>query len=300
MQRRHLMTYLQSQVWAVEPGFLARAQAVFETVGAGARMSGADLHAALDLPTDEERADRSAPPRIAVVPVLGVIESHSSSLGTSAREVQALLREAMADDRVDGILFDVDSPGGAVTGVPELADEIRGSSKPMVAFNAGVMASAAYWLGAAAGTIVSTPSGLTGSIGVFTWHQDVTAKLEQDGIVVTEISAGEFKTETAPWKPLSPEALEHQQSQVDHFYRLFTKSTATDRKTTQTAVREGYGQGRVLTADKAVNANLVDDVGTFDVAVAQLVAKIEKRRGRERKAANRARQIARAERAART
>jgi ClpP class serine protease len=45
-----------------------------------------------------------------------------------------------------------------------------------------------------------------GSIGVFLAHQDLSAALEKEGVKVTLISAGKFKTEGNPFEPLSDDA----------------------------------------------------------------------------------------------
>ena len=110
---------------------------------------------------------------ILIVPVRGVIEQRSTWLselfgGTSAEKIGALVEAGVNDSRVAGIILDVDSPGGEVSGTPELSSKIfnlRGK-KPIVAIANSLMASAAYWIGSAADEIVITPSGMAGSIGV--------------------------------------------------------------------------------------------------------------------------------------
>src|SRR5690606_31092181 len=110
-------------------------------------------------------------------------------------------------------------------------------------------ASASYWLAAAAGEVWVIPSGEgVGSIGVWTAHEDWTRYLEQEGITITEITAGTYKTESAPWKPLTPEAKAFLKARVDEIYAWFVADVATDRGSTPAEVRAGYGEGRVLTA----------------------------------------------------
>ena len=75
---------------------------------------------------------------IAVVPILGTIMQRSSQInicegGTSTQAISAALRDANADDTVSDIILDIDSPGGSVYGVAELAAEIRASKKPVTA-----------------------------------------------------------------------------------------------------------------------------------------------------------------------
>jgi ClpP class serine protease len=140
------------------------------------------------------------------------------------------------------------------------------------------MASAAYWLGSAASEVVAAPESDTGSIGVWTAHVDASKMLEEIGWKVTLISAGKYKVEGNPYEPLAAEAREFIQSQVDEYYGMFIKAVARNRGDSQTAVREGYGQGRVLTAREAVKAKLVDRIGTLDQVVGELQAKYAKRK----------------------
>lgn len=296
MRLHHLIRYLSAQVWAIEPGFLAAGQRLLrDAILSGRKLDGLTLHAELGVPMPEDRADRAVAAkdaRIAVVPIMGVIEDHASSLGTSAREIDALFSAALADKKADAILFDVESPGGVVTGVPELADKIAAArgAKPMLAYNGGMMASAAFWLGAAAGEVMAGPSALTGSIGVFTWHEDWSKHLEQEGITITEIAAGDGKAETMPWHPLTEEAEAHLRAQVEQIDAWFVKSVAASRRETQTAIREQVGRARVHLTAEALTRNLVDRVGNFEEAVARLASKVERSGSRGRRAdANRRR-----------
>lgn len=283
MRLPQLLRYLSTQIWACEPRFLARGQLLLQQAVGGRLFTGAMLHAELGIPTPEAEAMQTDA-GVAVIPIHGVIVDHASSLGTSARDIGAMLRGALASRQVDAILFDVDSPGGIVMGIPELADEIRAAQavKPMAAYNGGLMASAAYWLGAAAGDVTATKSSETGSIGVYTWHEDWSKHLEQEGIAITEVSRGKYKTEGAPWKALSADAQAELDARVEEVYGWFLKSVAADRRTTPAQVRDGYGQGRVLGAERARAANLIDRVGTFAEAVRRLTERASRKVGRGR------------------
>jgi signal peptide peptidase SppA len=172
------------------------------------------------------------------------------------------------------ILIDIDSPGGSVYGVSELAAEIMKArtQKPVVAVANSLAASAAYWIGCAAGEFYVTPGGEVGSIGVWQAHFDYSKALEGDGVKPTLISAGKFKVEGNPYVPLDLEALSFMQSRVDDYYNAFAKAVAKGRGLTVNDVREGMGEGRVLGADAALAAKMVDGVATFD----EVLAKIQK------------------------
>jgi ClpP class serine protease len=140
----------------------------------------------------------------------------------------------------------------------------------MVAIANTLAASAAYYLAAQADEVVASPSSLTGSIGVFTYHVDQTKADEIEGRTVTYVSAGKYKTETVG--PLSDEARAMLQQRVDDFYGQFVNAVAKGRGVSSSAVRAGYGEGRVLTAKRAVDAGLADRVGTIDDAVRRLAS----------------------------
>lgn len=145
-----------------------------------------------------------APSGIAVLPLYGVITQRGNMVDavsgpgmTSTQQFSAALRELVADKSVSQILIDIDSPGGSVYGVCELADEIMAAraQKPVVAIANSLAASAAYWIGCAASEFYVTPGGEVGSIGVWQAHQDFSRALDEAGVTTTLISAGKFKVE---------------------------------------------------------------------------------------------------------
>lgn len=222
---------------------------------------------------------------IAVVPILGTIMQRSSQInicegGTSTQAISAALRDANADDTVSDIILDIDSPGGSVYGVAELAAEIRASKKPVTAVANSLAASAAYWLGSAASEFFVTPGGEVGSIGVWMAHEDWSKALAEAGVDVTMISAGKFKTEGNPYGPLPADAKEFMQSRVNDYYGAFTRDVAKGRAVSVDQVRGGMGQGRVLGASQAVGEKMVDDVLTFD----DVVRRVQSRRTQANKA----------------
>jgi capsid assembly protease len=133
-------------------------------------------------------------------------------------------------------------------------------------------ASAAYWVGCAAGEFYVTPGGEVGSIGVWQAHQDYSEAMAAEGVKTTLISAGKYKVEGNPYTPLDAEAQGFMQSRVDDYYAAFTKQVAKGRGVGIDAVRNGMGQGRVLGADAALAENMVDGVMTFDQVVKKMQA----------------------------
>lgn len=224
-------------------------------------------------------ASRAGNGGIAVLPFYGISAQRTtlmqdvsgSGLMSIQRYTQAF-RAALADDSIGGILIDMDSPGGSVYGVMELANEIyqARSQKPIYAIADSLAASAAYWIASSASEFYVTPGGEVGSIGVFAAHQNLAKALEKEGIETTLVSAGRFKTEGNPFGPLSDEARAAMQSRVDAYYGAFTRGVAKNRGVDVGTVRDGMGQGRVLSASAAKAENMVDGVATFDDVVRKL------------------------------
>jgi signal peptide peptidase SppA len=266
----------------LEPGFGARLVSVLGRKLLGEQFTGLGLHTELGIPTDEERPKRERVGKIAVIPIVGVIDHRPQSMGTSTQEIGGMIDQALGDSDIVGIVYDVDSPGGTVTGVPETAQKIREAAKvkPSISIANGLMASAGYWLGAAVGKgnvwMLGSGEG-PGSIGVWTAHEDWSKWYEDNGIKVTAVSAGKYKLEGAPWSPLTEESQEFLQARVDEVYKAFLANVAEDRQDTAANVRSGYGQARVLPPKLAKEANLGDKVGTLEEAVDWLARKASPR-----------------------
>jgi signal peptide peptidase SppA len=272
----HLARYVAETLWAIDPAKLSELLAVLAYHAAGHAFTPDEIRARIGA-----GGGSSSPAKrggIAIIPIRGVIANRMGSLdessgGTSAERIGAILAQVAADPSIGTIIYDIDSPGGTVPGVSELAAQmfaLRGAKKQIAQIN-DTAASAAYWLASQADELVSIPSGAAGSIGVFTAHEDLSKALAQEGIDVTLISAGKFKVEGNPFEPLTDETRAFLQGRVDEAYAQFVKDVARGRGVTQTAVREGYGQGRALDAPDALKAGLIDSIGTMDDTIGRVV-----------------------------
>lgn len=207
---------------------------------------------------------------VAVIPVQGVLSQRGGMCALGCTDISAALAQAMADPNVGGILLDIDSPGGGVFGVDELAAEIMSARerKPIVAYANSRAASAAYWLASAASEISVTPGGEVGSIGIYVVHQ------AQEASGASIVSAGKYKVEAHPYAPLSDEARASLQQKVDDHYGRFITRVASGRNVPEATVRDGYGEGRMLTAKRALAEGMVDHVETFGEALGRLAARV--------------------------
>lgn len=273
MKHERFIAWALSQPWALMPERMAAYARVLAT-------KAADFDEAFADAPEARAPTRSQKPRagsIAVIPVYGTIVQRASQLelcegGTSTTSISNALADANSDDSVSQILLDIDSPGGSVYGVQEVAAEIARSKKPVVAIANSLAASAAYWIGTAASELYVTPGGEVGSIGVWTAHQDFSKALAEAGVDITLISAGEFKVEGNPYQPLGEDARKFMQSRINDYYGAFTRAVAKGRNVPVEQVRGGMGQGRVFGADQAKAENMVDGIATF----AEVIGKMQR------------------------
>jgi len=215
---------------------------------------------------------------VAVLPLFGTIFPRANLMtdmsgATSAERFGAQFTELVQDPGVSAIVLDVDSPGGQAGGIDELSRRIfdaRGT-KPIVAVANHSMDSAAYWIGTAADEVVVSPSGEVGSIGVFAVHKDISAALAQEGIKVSIVSKGKYKTEGNPYEPLTEEARAAADAMIGEIYDAFIEGVARNRGVEPAIVRNGFGEGRVVGARQAVALGMADRVGTLDETIDRLL-----------------------------
>lgn len=254
-------------------------KALIAAVVSGRRLSEAQAAGAA-----EARAVRIAG-SVAIIPILGPILHRGGFLAdwygaATVQGIRKAFQAALGDDDVKAIVFEVDSPGGEADGTPELAAEIfaaRGR-KPMVAVVNTMQCSAAHWIGAQADTIIATPSGEVGSIGVWTMHVNESDYWKAIGLDITLVFAGEHKVDGHSYAPLSAEVKADWQDRVDQIHADFLEAIAQARGTTAQAVREAYGEGQVYAARQAKRLKIVDGVGTIQQVVDRLAGSPRGRR----------------------
>jgi len=273
---QHIVRAVLARPWAIDPESLAWA-AILDVLAiraSGEAIPDQEIDARISAAQNGPRTGGRRERNVAVIPVYGVLTPRASLMarssgGTTAESVRDEFRAALGDPDVDGIVFDVDSPGGVVEGINELAEEIRAArgQKPIAAVANHMSASAAYWAMAGADELVATPSASVGSIGIFTAHQDVSAAMEREGIRTTLISAGKYKVEASQYEALGDEARAAIQEQVDSWYDTMVGTIAKARGVSAETVRTGYGEGRTLLARKALQAGMIDRIDSLENTV---------------------------------
>lgn len=212
---------------------------------------------------------------VAVLPVYGPTARkpewwEKKYLGVVAQEdIARELDRAEADPMVRALVLDFDSPGGHAVGTPEQAQRVAAlnARKPVVAFTSGYMASAAYYVGSHATTVIATGSAHVGSIGTVLSFLDISGWYEQLG-VKREVIVNEgatFKGMAIPGTSLTKEQRTFLQEQITRSGDLFKAAVKSKRRVDDDSMR-----GQTLFGDQAVSAGLVDQLG--DLAMARRTA----------------------------
>ena len=205
---------------------------------------------------------------IATYPVIGTLVHRGDAIDAlsgvvSYVTVQNDLARLLADPNVTGILLDVDSGGGEVGGLQELADFMLAarSVKPIWALANTRAGSAAYWLASTAERVIVAPHGSVGSIGVLIQHQDVSKAAEKRGIANTFVFAGKHKVDGNPFAPLPDDVRADLQVRVDALYADFVAAVAYAREIDPATVR--ITEAAMLDAEQAIEFGLADAIGAY-------------------------------------
>jgi signal peptide peptidase SppA len=288
MKYAHIMLAVASEFWAMDENKLVAVPDFVRMQAAGAKFTSDEISARIGAGQERDVARREG--TVAILPLKGVIANRINLMsdisgGTSSEAFGKALQSVLRDDAVKAIVIDVDSPGGIVSGTDELSSMIHAArgTKPIVAHVNATAASAAYWIASAADEVVVTPSGWVGSIGIIGVHDDISKALDTNGIKRTLITAGRYKGEADPSQPLSDDAREAKLAEAESYYSDFVRAVARNRGKTLTAVREGFGQGRMVRAEPALAEGMIDRIATLDETLrrfgASLYGPSPKRRG---------------------
>ncbi len=204
---------------------------------------------------------------IAVIEIAGVLIHRGGWIGqssgqTSYEGIAAQIEAAASDPAVRGLALEIDSFGGEVAGVFDLADRIRAirEAKPVWAFVAEHAFSAGYALASQADRILLPRTGALGSIGVVVLHADLSGQLDQDGVRVTLIHSGQHKVDGNPYQPL-PEAVQDDiQRQIDVLRFLFAETVSAGRAGRLSEEAALATEAATYRGADAVAAGLADEI----------------------------------------
>jgi len=274
---KHILSYLCERPWAITSRAMETMHRIVEREG--------DLEAvAARLGERIEKTTYATEKRgaIAVLNVEGPIFRYANLFTAfcGATSIEMLARDfnvALDDKSVEGILVNVNSPGGEADGLCEMADMIHAGrdKKPIYAYVGGLGASGGYWLAAAAKEVYAHASALVGSIGVVASVYDDRGEQEKTGVRKYEIVSSQSPRKRAD---VTTEGGRAQiQEMVDAMADIFIGRVAMYRGVSAEDVTQKFGQGGVLPGAKAQRAGMIDAVSSFESVLAAMNSEASKK-----------------------
>lgn len=231
-------------------------------------------------PLQENVLEGEGKTKILVMDVAGFIsEMEKSRDSLFAEEVPLLarikeeLQKAEKDRTVSGLIIRMNSPGGTVTASDIIYHEILAFKKRtnirVTACITGLGTSGAYYIASAADEIMANPTTVTGSIGVIAMRFDVHDLLHKIGVGTETVKSGDKKDLWSPFRPSTPQETEIMQRIINHLYNRFVDVVAAGRKDVLSRAEIlKLADGRIYTADQALEAKLIDRIGYMEDAIA--------------------------------
>ncbi|MFC7526501.1 signal peptide peptidase SppA [Parapedobacter sp. GCM10030251] len=215
--------------------------------------------------------------RIAVVYAVGdIVSGEGGDDMIGSERISRELRKVRRDDKVKGVVFRINSPGGSALASDVIWREVDllRKEKPVIVSMGDVAASGGYYIAAAADSIFAQPNTITGSIGVFGVIPNMQGLMnEKLGITFDEVKTGKYADFLSNVdRPLTVDERNILQMEVNRIYDTFLQRVADGRHLSKEEV-DSIGQGRVWSGQQAVDNGLVDRLGSLEDAIAAAAIK---------------------------
>ena len=216
------------------------------------------------VPADENLVDSNIHANLQKIELTGPILDVSKTLED--------IQKAKEDKNIKGILFVVNSPGGAVAPSVELAYAIKELKeiKPVVVYASGVIASGSYYASIWANKIIANPGSMVGSIGVIMQGVNAEELMQKIGVSTQTVKAGKFKESGTPTRKWFDYEEKQLQSVIDDTYNMFVSDVASARNL-DVKNQTIFADAKIFTSKQAKEVGLVDDVATLSSAQDSLI-----------------------------
>ena len=207
--------------------------------------------------------------KIAVIYLDGDIVDGKAKQNVAGDRFANVIAKVRADSTVKAVVFRVNSPGGSVLASEKIKAEtdLLKEVKPVVASYGNYAASGGYWISANCCHIISNPTTLTGSIGVFSMIPDFSKTLKNVAhVTYTPVNSNKHSDIMSLMRPLDAAETAYMQASVERIYERFVGLVAEGRGVDADFV-DSIAQGRVWTGRDALSIHLVDEIGTLEDAI---------------------------------
>lgn len=214
--------------------------------------------------------------KIVILNLEGIIQDvgslpFSSSLVYDHQQFLKSIAYAGEDESVDGIILQVNSPGGGVVESAEIHAKLleiqEKYNKPLYVSMGNTAASGGYYVAAPADKIVAHSATLTGSIGVIMESINYAELADKLGIDFNTIKSGEFKDIMSESRKMTEEEEDILQTMIDELFDEFVQVIVDGRGMSEDEVRT-LADGRIYTGKQAKENGLIDEVGSLEDTIA--------------------------------
>ncbi|HKK62537.1 MAG TPA: signal peptide peptidase SppA [Bacteroidales bacterium] len=208
---------------------------------------------------------------VAIVYMEGGIVVEGEDPGTiSSDKYVEVLSEIREKKNLGAVILRINSGGGSALASDKIAREIkliRAQGTPVIATMGDVAASGGYYVAAPADVIYAAKNTITGSIGVFAVIPQAQELMQEKiGLSFDTVTTGPHAAAFNIAEELSNAESKYFQSMVDSIYQQFLRHVADSRSMTVEQVHE-IAQGRVWPGNKALEINLIDEIGNMQNAI---------------------------------
>ena len=216
------------------------------------------------VPSDENLVDSNIHANLQKIELSGPIMDISKTLED--------IQKAKEDKNIKGILFVVNSPGGAVAPSVELAYAIKELKdiKPVVVYASGVIASGSYYASIWANKIIANPGSMVGSIGVIMQGVNAEELMQKIGVSTQTVKAGKYKESGTPTRKWFDYEEKQLQSVIDDTYNMFISDVASARNL-DVKNHNLFADAKIFTSKQAKEVGLIDEVATLSYAQNSLI-----------------------------
>lgn len=277
-----MIEQLISKTWALEPRFNeVQAALMLRKLSQGGSM--ADMKAAWDeqkskhgpymshlgadgkwKPWDLAQAKGGG---VAIIPMIGTMTRYGGMCSYGSEDFANWIIEANNLDYISSIVMEMNGPGGEVDGTEMLGAVVKNSRKPVVAYVAGMAASAHYWIASQCREIImeSETTSEVGSVGVLSMHVDASKFYEKEGYKINIIRSdgSEDKALYNSVEPLSAEVLADVKLGLNVVRGTFIKTVKAGRP----SISDDVFTGKMYFGKEAIKKGMADSIGYLGDAV---------------------------------
>lgn len=212
--------------------------------------------------------DGAMPGSTAVIGMSGPIMKYDNCGDPGTKTYSEVLNKAIQNPNINSIVLVMDSPGGTVDGTMDLATLVKNSTKPVVCFVDGLMASAGYWIGSGASEIIANNETATiGSIGTMISFADMQAMWEKEGVKFHYITADASVDKNKDFIEARKGNYDLLKAKLNSINDLFLASVKENRTDKLNIQKENVLTGKNYLASEALSNGLIDAINTFEYAV---------------------------------